>query len=167
MDEGNLILPSGSGIPVGGQTKAKTVVIGLHFPSREETIDGTTGETSVTLSMVRNRQRVQSVSSLVLEAFGYVGPKSVGRVSGSWILDQAIPIHAFLMYTNWHELAVRARVLVTRANGDSDVILDQDPFKFQGVTRLADTPAVILNPGDDLTIECTYNNSMAETLRVW
>jgi hypothetical protein len=62
-----------------------------------------------------------------------------------------------------HRIGAHAKALINRANGDSDVLLDQPyDFREQGMYRLpldGSGQDVVVRPGDTITSTCTFNNN--------
>lgn len=167
-EEGALILPPESGVPVGGRRGKQSLVIGYHFPSRSGTIDGTSGVSDVDIILTRAASETisRSVGSLQLAAYGFLAPAAISSITASWTLDQDVTIQMIRLYTHWHDLAFDVKVRIVRPNGDADVILEQDPRKFWGVNQVPNSQSAIMRYGDRLTIQCSYNNTLDKVIRV-
>lgn len=165
-DENGLTLPSGTGVPVGGQTGVKYIVLNVHFYSRRQEVDGYTGQPQVDLTLVRGVPSMKSVRSLQLETMGFLGPHAVGSITGSWTLKQDMPSIRILSLTGHsHELSTDFRVIVQRRNGTTDLVVRQDP-RGDRQSDVSQVPAAHLEPGDKLKVECIHNNTMSSTLRI-
>lgn len=165
-DDGTLRLPSGTGVPVGGTKGTKAIVFGFHFPSRNQSVDETTGETQVDVTLIRNQTGMKATSSLRMGGFGFLGAHSVSNISASWTMNQDIPAHPSVVYTHAHSLVTWTKVLVQRKNGEQQLIHESNPNSYKGLTTVAHE----LEPmrlGDKLVVECEYNNTQSKNVRVW
>lgn len=165
-EEARLVLPEGTGIPVGGRTGLKSIVFGFHFPQLSRTVDGTTGETRVDVQLIRNQRHMKPTSSILLGGFGFLAPKSVSSISASWTVDQDIPVHPTVVYTHTHELAIDIKVAIQRKDGERELMHEKDPRKHKGMTTLTPEPQA-MRLGDKLLVECVYNNTQDTSIRVW
>lgn len=161
VEEGTLTFPPGSGFPVDA-AKKKSVLFFVHYPKKR---DGLIQGSSLEVSLKRSQTVVKTAGTIELSAVGFIGPQSVGTISGSWRL-QEMPIQILRLYTHWHDLAIDVMVGVKKANGEEHMMLHQDPHAFKGITNISASEFAILNPGDRLTFNCTYNNTDAGALRV-
>lgn len=167
-DEAALILPKNTGVPVGGGPGHKqTLVIGYHFPHIDQTIDGTSGVTEVDITLKRKMPNVKKVGSINLAAYGFLAANSVSSITASWTLDQKeTEIQVIRLYTHWHDLVVSVKVRIVRPDGAEDLLLQQDPKSYWGVSPVPESESSIMRFGDRLTIECTYNITMTHNVRV-
>lgn len=174
FDEGNndevssLNLPKGTGIPIGGETGIKSLVAVFHFRDRNRTSDGRSGVSQVDVRIVNQKDGMQGVGELVLEANGFVGENSVASVSGSWILDQELVMRPVLLYSHTHDLAIDLTVTIEGKDGqNARVLYQEDRRQNSGVTRYSQPdPSSLIRPGDRVTVTCTYNNTRSSVLRV-
>lgn len=165
VEEGRLTLPSGTGIPVGGKSGPTSVIVIFHYPEKGGLLDGLTGRTEVGYTLIRPPSAMQPVKSIFLKVLGFVGPRAVGSVTGS-VTWTSVPIQALRLYTHWHELTLRLQAWIETTSGHKSKILDQDARSYLGVTNVTDLSSAILGPGDTLTFQCTYNNTLSTLLRV-
>lgn len=165
-DEGTLILPPGTGIPVGGANgRRKTIIAIFHYPDRNQTLNGMTGVSSLEVTVIPHEAGARVADSLLVGLAGFLGPQSVGSITGSYKLEE-MPIRIISIYTHWHDLAIDVQVGVERTNGETFTFLRQDPHKFWGIVSIPDSSSSLVRPGDRLTIKCTYNNTLPSVLRV-
>lgn len=167
VNQSVLVFPSGTGYPVGGKTGHDFVVLIFHFPSKNKTMDGTTGVSGTDITFARTLQPMTPVSSLIMNAQGFVGPKSVGSVNGVFDIRQKdVAIHPFALYTHWHDLATHVEVTLIHSDGEEEVLVRQDPHRYFGVTNITNWPSIVARTGDRITLTCTYNNTLTAVLRV-
>lgn len=162
-DDGTLVLPPGTGIPVGARTGQKSLVVAFHFPDLNETIDRMAGGSELSLTLTR-RQDTRHALTFSIEANGFVAPQSVGWVSGSAVSGQEIQPH--VLFTHGHKRITDTKVWIVRRDGGKQLLLHQDLLSFRGFTPLPDPESAVIRRGDKVTIECWYNNSLSVPLRV-
>lgn len=170
-DDGSLVLPHGTGVPVGSGSPFQTIVAIFHFPRTKELIHGSTAGSGfeVTFSHVPHNENMRSIWSLLIMADGFVGAHSVNTISGSWTLREQTVMHLKRLYTHWHEMndmAIKIQVWIERTSGERDIILSQDPKAFQGISDVSNSTSAVIRTGDRLTIQCTYNNTSDRNIRV-
>lgn len=158
-----LRLPVGFGIPMEG----KMLTVDFHFPTINGSVDGMTGRPALKVTLIKNPASVTPVSSLTLKAEGFIAARSVGRLVGSWILEQRLNLRFLSLHIHSHDLVTRTEVTVIRANGTNvSPILDQDPRVKTGVTSVLENVAAKMRFGDSLAVRCTINNTLPVTLRI-
>lgn len=161
-----LEFPPGTGYPVGGSTGHDYIIVGWHFPSAM-TMEGTTGVSGTDVDFLIDSRPRLTGTSLNMHANGFVGPKSVGRVTGVFEIQQKdVTIHPFALYTHWHDLAIDVQVSVIHANGKKELLVHQDPHNYFGVTYITGWPSVVVRTGDQITWSCTINNTLPSLLQV-
>lgn len=164
-DQSIASFPPGTGMPIGGPEDPKFLVTSFHFFSRNETLDGMTGVSGLDVTLVNETTTpLTPWYYLNFETYGYLDPRSVGLISGSWSLRNNDAIRLHMLYVHWHVMAIDVRVEIERKDASRDLILHQDPLTFWGVTSLPE--AVVMSPGDRLIVSCSYNNTMDEVVRV-
>lgn len=166
VEAGTMTLPTGTGIPVGGKSGPKYIVVSFHYISLNETLNNTTGVSGLDFKLVRNKADIKKVGGLTLGAYGFLQASSVGTLSGSWTLSQDIPIQIRRIYSHWHSMAIGARVSIFRPDGKRERLLEQDPRSYMGYTEVADSSEAVMRPGDTLTLTCTFDNKKPHTVRV-
>lgn len=161
-EEGALVLPPGTGIPVSRGYGNSALVLTTHFPHRTQSLDGWTGRSEVEVTLRQTRQPLKSVASLVIAAYGFVGRQSVGQVSASALLTQDMEILS--AYTHTHDLAVNVSLWVETSTGGVLPLVQQESPFFLGIKRISPSPVV--RSGDRLRLICTYDNRLDVTLRI-
>lgn len=164
VEEGTLTLPEATGIPVTTTDgRRKTLVAVFHYPNK--TMDGMSGSSSLEVTLISGSTGIMTAGVLSLDLAGFIGPQSVGTISGSWKLEQK-PIKILRLYTHWHDLAIDVQVGIKKANGGQHILLYQDPHAFRGITNISDSESSLMSPGDRLTLQCTYNNTLSKAIRI-
>lgn len=168
-DEASLVLPPGFGIPVGGETGLKSLVVTFHFPKRSQVIGSRTGVSGIDFSTVRPNPgtTITPVGVMVIGGQGYVGRQSLGTVVGTHVVDHKI--HPLSLYSHFHDLATEIKVEVGRGNGQKwEEIMKQDPRTFRGVTSKWTNGSAypVIESGDRLKVQCTFNNTFSSALRI-
>lgn len=169
-DEGSLIFPQGTGVLVGPGSDFPSIVGQFHFFVPEELVNGSTAGSAVefTLRPLTAGRELRPVSSLLLISDGFVGKESVGTVSASWTSDQENEMEILRLQPHWHDMndmAIDIQVWIKRRTGEKEVILRQDPHSFFGITDVSNSSAVV-QKGDQLSVECTFNNTDDTNLRI-
>lgn len=163
----DLHLKHGTGIPVGGRTGRTAVVVAFHFPAIGSTLNGMTGETEVRFRLKKKTPDVKTAGVLIMSGIGFIGGDSVSSVSASWTLDANIGLHPVLVHTHTHSLGCGVEVSIQRKGAEQKVPVFQADLRLhRGFDRLTPEPPA-LRQGDTLTVQCVYNNTRTENIRVW
>lgn len=162
----DLHLPPGTGIPVGGMTGRNAVVVAFHFPAVNLTMHGTTEETEVRFRLKRKTPNIKRAGVLIMGGIGFIGGNTVSTVSASWTLDTNISMHLSLVHTHVHALATDVQLMVQRKKERRELVYQADPQVHTIIDRLSPEPPA-LRLGDSLIIQCIYNNTRSENVRVW
>ena len=60
-----------------------------------------------------------------------------------------------------HQLGVRGKLEIHRANGDKECLVNIDRWDFNWQNDYALVEPTVFNPGDQLYIECHYDNTLS------
>lgn len=165
-EENKISFPVGAGVPVGGDTGLKFLVLDMHFASHGQ-LPRQTGVSTFNITVSRTSSpTMREVRTLKLEVLGFVRAKTTGKVRGGWRLRPGLPVIRILSLTlHSHDYCIDMVVSVKRMDGRTDVLAHQDPRKGRQVDVTHDAAAVV-GVGDWIQVQCTHNNSLSKDLRV-
>lgn len=101
-----------------------------------------------------------------MNVHGFVDPESVETLSRSWTPNLKQDIRLLSLYVHWHLMLTRAEVSIKRLNRQKDLILDLDAHKFWGTKSLPDSALVHMHAGDELVLDCVFDNRVNETREI-
>lgn len=160
--EYELKIPDGVGFAVGPQFGYDYLTLSLHVVQLENS--GWTGETGIRISMVPTDNSdipFRGMGFLTLTVRGSVPPHSVGTVCGSFHVPAVM--HPISFSIHYHRYGRGGSASHIDGHGRETVFLSQnvtDPaldFSNKNFT---------LRPGDQLRVQCVYNNTTPETIHV-
>lgn len=168
VGDASIRLPPGTAVRVGPGSALTHLVGVFHFPNQKSTLSGFSGTPAITVKLLRDRSShpLKPVYSMSLGASGVLAPQAVSTVTAAWTLGEQAVLHPLRLFPHWHSLAVDIRVLLKKANGGSQLLLQQDPHTYRGSNDVSVKDPVIISQGDQLSIVCTYNNTLAQIVDV-
>jgi hypothetical protein len=159
----SLIMPRGTGQPVGQGTGYNYIVMVTHFPVKANLTNGMSFPTGSTVRLSVG-ERLKPVGIFYFMILGSLPPHSVTSLTGTMTWQEEVGIHLFAATTHSHSMGVWFRVEFMPKGGNvSEVIIDRDPSLDQ---RFIPMTEQIVMPGDRITMKCTYNNSEDTVVQV-
>lgn len=144
-----------AGILVGAGTPHRHFVLILHVPHQTGLVNGRTGMSGFDFLLSRP-PLPKPVSILYMLALGFLAPKSLDSVTGTFVLgDNSSAIHLKALHTHAHGMAVEMRGVIEKRDGSQQIILLENPRIFVGVRHVD----ITVQPGDRLSVRCTFNNT--------
>jgi len=161
----SMIYGSGVGSPdfvfpegIGLHLKAgQRLLLNLHlYNASDETISGRSG----TLVQEAKPGELQNFAEIVLAGptIGLQVPTGTSTQSGNCAISKitSVPIHVFSLSQHMHKTGTHMRSVITR--GSEQIVLQDIDYNFDQQTFQLVSPHIQLEPADQLTTYCTYNN---------
>jgi hypothetical protein len=173
--------PEGTGILV---EPGSVIVLQVHYNTA--TADPVPDQTYVSFDLADSVER-EAVSSLFTDALWTLGsgmniPAGAASVTHDTLIDvpfflgisgsgfevgtdESLDLHSVGLHM--HQLGKRGRVSLVKADGSEECLLDipRWDFNWQGRYRLTET--VTIAPGDQIRLECEWDNSAANAVDTW
>jgi hypothetical protein len=151
------ILEDGIAIKVNA---GEQIVLNLHlFNIADTELEGVSAIEVVTVD--ESEVEHEATSELFGKVFGLtVAPgESVQSASCTIVSDLSL----VLVQPHMHQYGSHLKGTITRQGGGEEVLYDR-PYDFDEQAHEMKTPVIALNAGDQLTVDCTYNNTTGGTL---
>ena len=151
-----LSFPEGVGVPIGAGTPFASLVLAVHYPSKDQLENGWTGSSGIDVTMT-TRKLVKSAGFLHVYNWGYIGAHSVGEIEGFFRLTQPIRMHILKIVSHTHALGQESSVWKwSKARGQRSLLFSADPAVDH---YYKDVPSnSFLDDGDKLLFRCRIRN---------
>jgi hypothetical protein len=150
-----IVFPEGVGLKLNA---GDDVILQLHlFNTSDDTMTGTSGIEIVEVDAAD----VQYEANLHLPGpFGFqIPPQQTYTFAGTCTLTE--PQTIFAVFPHMHQLGVHFKA--TLNVGGVDMVLHDDDYAFDDQAFIPFEP-IVMNPGDTITSECTWNNTTDQTV---
>uniref|UniRef100_A0A914WF20 DOMON domain-containing protein n=1 Tax=Plectus sambesii TaxID=2011161 RepID=A0A914WF20_9BILA len=168
----DFVYPSNMGAPIFGNSKQRFVLLEMHYDNPDLT-PGITDSSAFRFYLTEQLRPVETgrlTMGLTVSAVELVIPPKQQRFTnyaycpGKCTSRMTEPINVFtgLLHTHLLGVAMRVRVIRNGEEIESEMRDDHYDFNYQTPTFLS-KPLVIM-PGDDIIVECTYGSMDRDTM---
>ena len=160
-----LRLPDGFGFKTGGDTGYNYVVMATHYPEVRRLENGRTGLSELTLRLVPGHQNRETkrVGLFNLSAWGFIPPRSVTSMNGSYVYDQSVPMTPIAILAHTHSRGLDFEFWLTSEDGKKFLVWKQDPNRDM-FFHIPPHPLPAIRDGQTLTLRCVFNNTLPSKL---
>jgi Copper type II ascorbate-dependent monooxygenase, C-terminal domain len=147
----DLVLPPGVAIKLPAGTY---INLNLHIANRSD--DALSGTSGIEVQTIDASEVVHEADMMFLGTFGIHIPPTSQPFTEPAICSAPTTWNIVSLWPHMHGYATHQRVTVERNNGNVDTLLDTD-YSYTEQKHYP-MPSVLINPNDDLKVECIYVN---------
>lgn len=150
--------PDGVAIKIA---QGQQVVLNLHLYNVSDS--ELTGTSAIDVKEVPQSEVVNEAQT---ELFGKVLGLTVAPGTSTQSASCTIQsnLNVFLVQPHMHQLGVHLKGTLTPAGGGPDIVLFDGAYDFDAQLHEFIDPIQALAPGDQLTVDCTYDNTTGQTV---